>query len=74
MYDHTLHGERMHFFCHCLQAFGTEKILQFHTNDCFKINGKQMIKMPENDEYVRFKNYERKIKSSFMIYAVLKVF
>ena len=28
-----------------------------------------MIKMPKNDEYVRFKNYERKIKSPFMIYA-----
>ena len=23
-----------------------------HINDCFKINGKQMIKMSENGEYV----------------------
>ena len=43
------------------------KILKSHVNDCFKINGKQMIKMPRKDEYVRFKNYERKIKSPFMI-------
>ena len=28
-----------------------------------------MIKMPKKDECVRFKNYERKIKSPFMIYA-----
>ena len=28
-----------------------------------------MIKMPKKGEYVRFKNYENKIKSPFMIYA-----
>ena len=27
------------------------------------------MKMPEKGKYVRFKNYERKIKSPFMIYA-----
>ena len=37
--------------------------------DCFKINDKQTIKMPKKDEYVKFKNTERKIKSPFMIYA-----
>ena len=25
--------------------------------------------MPKKDEYVRLKNYERKIKSTFLIYA-----
>ena len=25
--------------------------------------------MPKKDEYVKFKNFERKIKSSFMIYT-----
>ena len=28
-----------------------------------------MIKMPKKVEYVRLKNYERKVKSPFMIYA-----
>ena len=28
-----------------------------------------MIQRPEEGEYVKFKNYERKIKSPFMIYA-----
>ena len=28
-----------------------------------------MIKMPKNSKYVKFKNYERKIKLLFMIYA-----
>ena len=30
-----------------------------------------MVKMPKKDEYVWFKNYERKIKSLFMIYTDL---
>ena len=38
-------------------------------NQCFKISGKQKIKMPKKGECVKFKNFERKIKSPFMIYA-----
>ena len=49
-----------------------EKYLKSYVNDCFKINGKQMIKIPKNGEYVTFKNYKRKIKASFMIYADFK--
>ena len=37
--------------------------------DCFKINVKPMIKIPEKGEYVRFKNYEGKIELPFIIYA-----
>ena len=69
MYDHTLHHEKKHFCRYSLQAFRTEKILKRRVKDCFKINGKQMIKRPKNVEHIRFKNYERKIKSPFMIYA-----
>ena len=65
MYGHTLHCERKH----CLQAFSTEEILKCHFKEGFKIDGKQGIKMPKKDEHVRFKNFERKIKSPFMIYA-----
>ena len=49
--------------------FSTAEILKSHVNDYFKINGKQMIKMPKIGEYFRFKHYKRKIKSAFMIYA-----
>ena len=66
MYDHNLHCESKHF---CLQVFGTEEILECHTKDCFKINDNQRIKMPKKDEYVRFKDYESKIKLSNLIYA-----
>ena len=69
MYDHSLHFGRKHFCRYCLQAFSTEEILKSHSKDCFRINAKQRIIMSKKDEYVRFKNYERKIKSPFIIYA-----
>ena len=69
MYDHSLHRGRKHFCRYCLQAFSTEKILKSHIKDCFKINGKQTIKMLKKGEYVKFKNFERKLKSPLTIYA-----
>ena len=33
------------------------------------MNGKKTIKMPKKKEYVKFKDFERKIKSPFTIYA-----
>ena len=45
----------------------TEELLKCIVTDLFKINGKQMIQMPEGGEYVKFKNYERKLKSPFII-------
>ena len=69
MYDHSLHRERKHFFRYCLHAFITEEILKRHIKDCFKINGKQRIIMSKKGEFVKFKNFDRKIKSPFMIYA-----
>ena len=66
MYDLTLLHGRKHFCC-CLQAFSTDEILESHIKDCFKINGKKRIIMLKKGKYVRFKNYEGKIKSPFMI-------
>ena len=34
---------------------------------------KQMTKMPKKGEYVRFKNYETKVKSSFVIYTDFQI-
>ena len=45
---------------------------KYHIKDCFKINGKQKIIMPEKGEYVRFKYYERKINSRFITYVDFK--
>ena len=52
-----------------MQAFRTAKKLKFYIKDCFKINGKQTIKIPKKGESIEFKNFGRKIKSPFMIYA-----
>ena len=66
IFDYTLHRGRKHFCRYCLQRIAA--VLKCHIKDFFKINGKQRIKMPKKGEYGKFKNYERKIKSPFMIY------
>ena len=68
MYDNTLHRGRKLFCRYCLQAFKTKDLLNCHIKDCFKINGKQKIKMASKGKYAKVKNHERKIKSPFMIY------
>ena len=70
LYDHTLHRERKHFCRYCLQAFSAEEILKSHIKEYFKINGKQKTK---EGEFVKFKNYERKVNSSIMIYANFEI-
>ena len=58
-----------HFCRYCLQAFSTEEILKRHIKDCVKINSKKRTIKLKKGEYVKFRNYERKIKSAFIIYA-----
>ena len=69
IYDHTLKHVSKHFCHYCLHAFVTEEMLKRHIKNCFKINGKQIIKMSKKDEYVKFKSFERKSESPFIIYA-----
>ena len=69
MYNHNLDRRKKYFSRYCLQAFSTEEILKCHIKDCFKINDKQKMIMPKKIEYVKFKYYERKITSPFIIYA-----
>ena len=49
MYDHILHCGRKHFCWYCLQAFSAEEILKCYIKGCLKIEGKQKIKMSEED-------------------------
>ena len=70
MYDHSLHCGKKHFCCYCLHA--SEEIFKCNIKDCFNIICKQTIKMPKKGEYVKSKNFKRKIKSPFMIYADFK--
>ena len=46
-----------------------QKQLACHIKGCFKTNGKERVKLPKKGEYVRVKNYERKVKSLFMLYV-----
>ena len=56
-----------------MQVFSTEELLKRHNKDCLKINSKQRIIKPKKGEYVKFKNYERKTKSPFMIYTDFEI-
>ena len=69
MYDHTVHCDRKHFCCYCLEAFRAAEKLKCCIKDCFNINVKQTIKLSKKGEYCKFKNFERKMKLPFMIYA-----
>ena len=63
MYYNTPHRERKKHFCrYCQHAFSAAEILKNLFNNCFKVNGKQIIKMPKKGEYIRFKSYERTTK------------
>ena len=69
IYDYTLHRGRKYSCPYFLHVSITEEILKCHIEDCFKINGKQTIKIAKKGEYVKFNNLDRKMKSPFMIYA-----
>ena len=72
IYDHILHRRRKHFCRYCLQSFSTSEILKRHFKDCFETNGKQRIKARKKGKYVKFKNFKRKIKSTFMTHTGLE--
>ena len=51
-------------------SFQCKEILKSHSKEYFKINGKQKTK---EGEFVKFKNYERKVNSSIIIYANFEI-
>ena len=55
-----------------MQPIRTSDALKCQIKECFKVNRKQRIKIPKKREYVRFKNFERKIKSPFRIYTAFE--
>ena len=60
MYDYLLHrGENIFVVIDYMLSL-QKKFLKCHIKNCFKINGKQTIKMPKKGEYAKFKNFERK--------------
>ena len=70
MCNQSKHKERKHFCMYCLQCFSSIEILDAHRKDCIVINGKQAIKMPNEDENeVEFVNHRKQIPVPFVIYA-----
>ena len=64
-----LHRHRKHFCRYFLRSFYSAQTLERNVNDCFEASGKQLIKMAKKGETVKIKNYTRKIKSPFKVYA-----
>ena len=69
LYNYTWYLGRKQFCHYCLQDFSTQEILNCHIKDFFKTNGKNKDYNAWKGEYIKFKNYEWKIESPFMIYA-----
>ena len=70
MYNQTKHQHKKYFCVHCLQCFSSEDILTKHKTDCMTINGKQAVKMPdEENNILKFENYHKQLPVPFVIYA-----
>ena len=70
MFKQTEHKSKKNFSMNCLQCFSSKEVLDAHRKDCIVINGKQAIKMPNEDENgVEFINHRKQIPVPFVIYA-----
>ena len=70
MFKQTKHKSKKNFCMNCLQCFSSIEILDAQRKDCIVINGKQAIKMPNEDENeVEFVNHRKQIPVPFVIYA-----
>ena len=70
MFKQTKHKSNKNFCMNCLQCFSSKEVLDAHRKDCIVINGKQAIKMPNEDENgVEFINHRKQIPVPFVIYA-----
>jgi len=60
------------FFCRCLHYFSTNEKLDAHCVDCREMNNCAIRLPSENDKWLSFKNYSRKERVPFIIYADLE--
>ena len=60
IYNQILHYDKKPFCYYCLQSFTTTHILERHGNNCFKINGKQIIKIAKNVKLLNLKTIGEK--------------
>ena len=67
MCNKTQCKSKKHFCRYCLQQFSSEIVLTEHKEVCFKINGKQTVKIRSGS--IEFKNYFKQLAVKFKIYA-----
>ena len=70
-YDHRLPRGRTKFVAIVYRLIVQQK----YYKSCYgyiQINAKQINKIPKKAEHIRFRNCERKVNSTFMIYAVFE--
>ena len=62
------------FICkRCFSHFTKEELLDKHINYC-SINETTLVKMPERDSYLYFKNYHKQLPIPFVVYADFECF
>ena len=67
-------GKRKEYFCkRCLNPFGCQEALNKHLEYCSKYKAVK-IKMPEEGTILKFKNYDRREKVLFIVYADFECF
>ena len=67
MYNQTIHRDRKHISCYYWQVFTTAQILKKHVcfENCFEINGKQIIKMAKKEKLLNLKITQEKYNHHF---------
>ena len=70
MYNQTKYQHKKHFCMFCLQCFSSERVLKNHKENCIQVNGKQAIKMPDEDNNIlKYNNFHKQQAIPFVIYA-----
>ena len=66
--------EKKRYFCkYCCNSFPTEKSLQKHLEYCLKRKAVR-VEMPEKGTMLSFKNYHKKMRVPFVVYADFEAF
>ena len=68
------HNGAQHFCMHCLRSFIHLESLRKHSESCRENKGQIVILPSENsdDKYLKFSNFQKKLKVPFVIYADLE--
>lgn len=60
---------KKHICDRCLQYFGTTTLLERHEVDCAMVDAVKIELPGEDDKWLKFKNFSKKIRHPFVIYA-----